>query len=84
MLAVKKAWALGGQCHIVVKDWLEDCLIGHATQKRCRVEKGYALSRVLKRVKDGRDKQKEYRLKFEDGVRASYELVDNRKWHIYR
>jgi hypothetical protein len=80
--AVKKALALKTQCHIVARDWLEDCLIGHATRKRCRAEKPYTIGRVLKRIRNGLDKQKEYRVKFEDGVRASYELVDNRKGHL--
>jgi hypothetical protein len=65
----------------VVKDWLEDCLIGHVSQKRCRAEKWYTLGRVLKRVDDGLKKQKEYRLRFENGVRAGFELVDNSKPH---
>lgn len=70
---------LGTQCHIVVKDWLEDCLIGHAMQKRCRAETPYTLTQVLKRVGSTRDRQYEYRQKFEQGVHASNELVDNRK-----
>ena len=78
---VKKAWALGKQCHIVIKDWLEDCLIGHASQKRCRPETGYTLGRILKRVNDSLTRQKEYRLSFEAGIRASHDLVDNSKPH---
>lgn len=78
MPLVKKAVALGKKCHIVVRDWLEDCLIGHAKHKRCRVEKPYTLGRVLKRVKNGLEKQKEYRLKFAlESVLASEELVNN-------
>jgi hypothetical protein len=81
---VKKAKALGNQCHILTKDWLEDCLIGHPTKKRCRAEGPYTLKRVFKRVGAAKDKQHEYRQKFEDGVNASYELVDNRKlsWDV--
>jgi hypothetical protein len=78
---VKKAWALGKQCHIVIRDWLEDCLIRHASQKRCRPETGYTLGRILKRVNDSLTKQKEYRLSFEAGIRASHDLVDNSKPH---
>ncbi|KIN03698.1 hypothetical protein OIDMADRAFT_116894 [Oidiodendron maius Zn] len=76
---VKMAQDLGTQCRIVVKDWLEDCLVGHAMQKRCRVETPYTLTQVLKRVGSTRDRQYEYRQKFEQGVHASNELVDNRK-----
>lgn len=77
--SVKKAWALGPKCHIVVKDWLEDCLPPENAKKRCRAEKGYTLNRVLKRLNRTHKAQIRYRQSFEEGVRAAKELVDNRK-----
>jgi hypothetical protein len=78
---VKKAWALGSKCNIVVKDWLEDCLI--AKPKRVRAVKGYSLPRVIKRGKQAIKNQIKYRQSFEDGVRTSYEFVDNRIFPSY-
>lgn len=76
-----KAKLLGDQCHIVVRDWLEDCLIGDFKKKRFKPEKEYTLNHVLKRINDGLKKKADCRLKFEEGVQASYELVDNRTYH---
>ena len=81
---VRKAWALGRRCNIVVRDWLEDCLPYVEKKKRVRPEKGYTLDRVLKRVNQSRKAQQRYRESFEDNIRASHELVDNSKapWPI--
>lgn len=68
---VKKAWSFGSkdrQCHIVVFDWLEDCLLGPKGQKRRRVEKGYTLDRTIKRLEKGKTDHADFRNKFEDGL----------------
>ncbi|KAH8596921.1 hypothetical protein B0O99DRAFT_705185 [Bisporella sp. PMI_857] len=77
---VKKALSLGKYCNIVVGDWLADCLVSNNSKKRRRVEKGYTLNRVLRRVDKTRKAQERYRESFEEGVRAGHELVDNRKF----
>lgn len=76
---VKKAWALGRQCNIVVRDWLEDCLSHDEKKKRARAEKGYTLDQVLKRVNQSHKARQRYRESFEDGVRACNELADHSK-----
>jgi hypothetical protein len=76
--AVKKAWKLGGQCNIVVQDWIADCLPCHQnSKKRRKPERGYTLDRTLARIKKGKKAQlDEYRKRFEQGVRASKDLAD--------
>jgi len=69
---------LGKRCNIVIPEWLEDCIIVQNSKKRCRAEKGYTLSRVLKRVHKTKMAQQRYRASFENGVRAGHALVDNR------
>jgi len=78
LVVVRKAWALGRKCFIVVRDWLEDSLIGNSKKKTKRAEKPYTLNRVLKRVHRGLEDKKRYQESFEEGVRAGKELVDNR------
>ena len=75
---VKKAWKLGGQCKIVVQDWIADCLPSNQnSKKRKRPERGYTLDRTLARIKKGKKAQlDEYRKRFEEGVRASKDLAD--------
>ena len=76
---VMKAWKYSSKenrCYIVVFDWLEDCLQGH---KRKRTERGYTLDRTLTRIKKGKTDHDKFRTKFEEGVRASKELCDNRE-----
>ena len=69
---------LGKRCNIVIPDWLEDCLTAQNSKKRCKAEKGYTLSRVLKRVHKTKLAQQRYRESFENGVRTGHALVDNR------
>jgi hypothetical protein len=76
---VRKALAKGKKCFIVSKDWLEDCLVPSKDKKRCLREKGYTLNTIMKRVRDGWKKNKEYRQAFEDGVNLSREMMGNRK-----
>ncbi|KUJ15392.1 uncharacterized protein LY89DRAFT_111738 [Mollisia scopiformis] len=79
---VQRAWALGkGRCSIVVFDWIVDCTTRKS--KSCRAATGYTLDRTIKRMQNGKTNDISFREKFEDGVRASKELVDNRLWHIY-
>ena len=76
---VRKALAKGKKCHIVSKDWLEDCLVPSNEKKRCLREKGYTLNTIMKRVRDGLKKNEEYRQTFEDGVNLSREMMGNGK-----
>lgn len=79
---VQKAWNVASKthkCHIVVFDWLEDSLVGPKGQKKKRAEKGYTLDRTIARLKQGKTDHERFRKSFEDGVRASKELCDNRK-----
>ncbi|TVY82888.1 hypothetical protein LSUE1_G006211, partial [Lachnellula suecica] len=80
---VKKAWDLGPKCHIVVFDWLVDCLIGPKLTKRLRNERGYTLDRTIRKAKKGKNALAAYREKFEQGVRISKELCNSRLNHIY-
>jgi hypothetical protein len=85
--AVKRALALGRRCNIVVKDWLEDCLITcEPSKKRCRAEKGYTINRILQRVNKSHEATQNYRESFEKGVRAGHEMVDNSEshWSVYQ
>ncbi|KAG0645267.1 hypothetical protein D0Z07_8866 [Hyphodiscus hymeniophilus] len=81
---VKKARALGRSCYIVTKDWLDDCLIRTKKKpKRREVETPYTLDSILKRLHQSPAKQQEYRDRFEKGVKAGNEFVDNDLWHVY-
>ena len=75
---------LGGQCKIVVQDWIVDCLPStQNSKKRKRPERGYTLDHTLKRIAKGKKDHAEYRKRFEEGVRASKEIVDNRKLFFF-
>lgn len=77
---MKRAWEIVTQthrCHVVVFDWLEDCLLGPKGQKKKKAEKAYTLDRTIARLKKGKNDLAEFRKKFEEGVRAGKELCDN-------
>ncbi|KAE8452538.1 hypothetical protein EG329_000441 [Mollisiaceae sp. DMI_Dod_QoI] len=79
---VQAAWKLGKRkCNIVVFDWLLDCTVNK--HKSCRAAAGYTLDRTIKRIRKGKTDHAEYRRKFEEGVKESKDLCDNRLYHIY-
>jgi hypothetical protein len=65
--------------HIVVLDWIEDCLLGKGLKKRLLAEIGYSLDRTIQRLKKGKTDHAQFRAKFEEGIRISKELCDNSK-----
>ncbi|EKD14011.1 brct domain containing protein [Drepanopeziza brunnea f. sp. 'multigermtubi' MB_m1] len=77
------AWQLGTErCKIVVFDWLEDCLV--RKQKLLLSTRPYTLDRTIMQLRKRNAKDMtEYRKKFEDGVKVSKELCDNRLYHVY-
>ncbi len=78
LLTVQAAWKLGKRkCNIVVFDWLLDCTVNK--HKSCRAAAGYTLDRTIKRIRKGKTDHAEYRRKFEEGVKESKDLCDNRK-----
>ncbi|KAF7864043.1 hypothetical protein EAF04_007008 [Stromatinia cepivora] len=80
---VRKAMAMGKRCHIVVIDWLVDCLTSKLNKKRKLVVTGYTLGRVIRRLHHTEDQKIKYRQRFEEGVKAGKELCDNRLHHVY-
>jgi hypothetical protein len=71
---VKKAINLGSQnCHIVVFDWLEECLI--RKNKLCRSERYWTLSATLKRLKKKGTEIDGHKKRFQNGVEASEEFT---------
>ncbi|CAL3963352.1 unnamed protein product [Diplocarpon coronariae] len=80
---VRQAWQLGtNRCVIVVFDWLEDCL--QSKKKICLRTKSYSVDRTIIQLKkqEAMDKQ-DFKRKFDDGVKVSKELSDNKLYHIY-
>lgn len=75
---VRKAMAMGKRCHIVVIDWLVDCLTLKTNKKKKLVVTGYTLGRVVRRLNYTEHQKIEYRRRFEEGVQAGKELCDNR------
>ncbi|KAF7888068.1 uncharacterized protein EAF02_002609 [Botrytis sinoallii] len=80
---VRKAMAMGKRCHIVVIDWLVDCLTLKTNKKRKLVVTGYTLGRVIRRLHHTEDQKTKYRQRFEENVKASKELCDDRLNHVY-
>ncbi|KAG4035166.1 hypothetical protein MFRU_002g05100 [Monilinia fructicola] len=80
---VRKAMAMGKRCHIVVIDWLVDCLTSRLNKKKKLVVTGYSLGRVIRRLHHTEDQKIKYRQRFEEGVKAGKELCDNRLHHVY-
>ncbi|QSZ37615.1 hypothetical protein DSL72_008714 [Monilinia vaccinii-corymbosi] len=80
---VLKAMAMGKRCHIVVIDWLVDCLTLKLNKKKKLVATGYSLGRVIRRLHHTEDQKIKYRQRFEEGVKAGKELCDNRLHHVY-
>ncbi|PBP15730.1 brct domain containing protein [Diplocarpon rosae] len=82
---VRDAWQLGtNRCVIVVFDWLEDCL--QSNKKRCLSTKSYSVDRTIIRLKKQKAlNMRESKRKFDDGIRVSKELSDNKPelYHIY-
>jgi hypothetical protein len=75
---VDKAWKLGREkCHIVIFDWLEECLI--RKNKRYRSERYWTLENTLNRVEQKKKDVVKYERKFIDGVNASEEFVGQSK-----
>ncbi|TGO84184.1 hypothetical protein BPOR_0538g00050 [Botrytis porri] len=80
---VRKAMAMGKRCHIVVIDWLVDCLTLETNKKKKLVVTGYTLGRVIRRLHHTEDQKIKYRQRFEENVKASKELCDDRLNHVY-
>ncbi|APA09529.1 predicted protein [Sclerotinia sclerotiorum 1980 UF-70] len=80
---VRKAMAMGKRCHIVVIDWLVDCLTSKLNKKKKLVATGYTLGRIIRRLHHTEDQKIKYRQRFEEGVKAAEELCDNRLHHVY-
>ncbi|KAM0139622.1 hypothetical protein ACHAO1_002996 [Botrytis cinerea] len=80
---VRKAMAMGKRCHIVVIDWLVDCLTLKTNKKKKLVVTGYTLGRVIRRLHHTEDQKIKYRQRFEENVKASKELCDDRLNHVY-
>ena len=77
---VRKAMAMGKRCHIVVIDWLVDCLTLKTNKKKKLVVTGYTLGRVIRRLHHTEDQKIKYRQRFEENVKASKELCDDRMY----
>ena len=79
-ITVQKAHKLGkNKCHIVVDDWLVDCLPRESSKKRCRNERLYTVNHVLKRLRGAERKQEDYKADFDNGVKLGKELMDSSK-----
>ncbi|ESZ91905.1 hypothetical protein SBOR_7699 [Sclerotinia borealis F-4128] len=72
---VRKAMAMGKRCHIVVIDWLVDCLTSKLNKKKKLVVTGYTLGRVIRRLHHTEDQKINYRQRFEEGVKAGLHHV---------
>lgn len=75
--------AMGKRCHIVVIDWLVDCLTSRLNKKKKLVVTGYSLGRVIRRLHHTEDQKIKYRQRFEEGVKAGKELCDNRTFSFF-
>ncbi|CAD6442125.1 a641e0ef-6667-49e0-85f3-6d6de953918b [Sclerotinia trifoliorum] len=80
---VCKAMSMGKRCHIIVIDWLVDCLTSKLNKKKKLAVTGYTLGRVIRRLHHTEDQKIKYRQRFEEGVKACEELCDNRLHHVY-
>ncbi|EHK98647.1 putative RNA polymerase II subunit A C-terminal domain phosphatase [Glarea lozoyensis 74030] len=71
---VKKALALGKEnCHIVVFDWLEECLV--RKNKLCRSERYWTLESTLKRLSKKGAEIDTLKKRFQNGVQACEEFT---------
>jgi BRCA1 C Terminus (BRCT) domain len=80
-LTVKKALTLGKRkCHIVVFDWLVDCLVRKSGQRvRSLSEKPYLMETVLKRVRMAEKAKVRHTEEYIANIKSTTELADPRE-----
>ena len=75
--------ALGFACVTVVPDYIIDC-IPSGKPPTLKYDKPYTLNRVIQRLRLSKKKQRNWRNNFEEGVKASKEIIDSSKAYFRR